>query len=158
MRTIGGAGQHHQVFFDEGLFPSKRSAEDLAGAIEALSLCEFHFEQDSQKLRGIQLADIVAHKCGIMLLHALGYNKKTVIVDEPNDSAYDGLEIDLGFEMWAGMRYAFLFENKPNPKDDFELATVDVFPWGVFIDSNVYRLSASAAMERFGEIYLGCIH
>lgn len=93
-----------------------------------------------------------------MLLDTLGHITKKVIVDAPGDSVYDGLEVELGFEMWASIRYAFLAQNKPNPKDDFDFATVDVYPWGLFIDDSVNSQVSAGAMERFGENYLGCIH
>ena len=107
---------------------------------------------------GIQLADVVAHTCSTMLLETLGHITKRVIVDAPGDSAYDGLEVELGFDMWAGIRYAFLAQNKPNSKDDVDLAKVDVYPWGLFIDESVDSQVSTGAMERFGENYLGCIH
>ena len=107
---------------------------------------------------GIQLADIVAHTCSTMLLETLGHVTKKVILNAPGDSIYDGLEVELGFEMWAGIRYAFLARNKKNPKDDFDLANVDVYPWGLFIDESVSEQISTAAMERFGENYLGCMH
>ncbi|AUQ65709.1 DUF3800 domain-containing protein [Phaeobacter inhibens] len=150
--------QSHTVFFDEGLFRSPKAAADLSDMDPAFARCDFHFEQDSRKHLGIQLADIVAHTCSTMLLDALGYVTKKVVLDAPEDSVYDGLEVELGFEMWAGIRYAFLAQNKKNPKDDFDLATVDVYPWGLFIDESVSGEISAAAMERFGENYLGCIH
>ncbi len=107
---------------------------------------------------GIQLADIVAHTCSTMLLETLGHITKKVIVDAPGDSVYDSLEVELGFEMWAGIRYAFLAQSKPNPKDDFDLANVDVYPWGLFIDKSVNPQISAGAMGRFGENHLGCIH
>ncbi len=107
---------------------------------------------------GIQLADIVAHTCSTMLLETLGHVTKRIVVNAPGDSVYDGIEIELGFEMWAGIRYAFLAMNKQNPKDDFDLAYVDVHPWGLFIDESVNEQVSKAAMKRFGENYLGCIH
>lgn len=151
-------GHDHQIFFDEGLFQSSKAAVALVEDNEALKDCEFHFEQDSRQIMGIQLADVVAHTCSTMLLETLGHITKKVVVNAPNDSVYHGLEIELGFEMWAGIRYAFLSQNKLNPKDDFDLANVDVYPWGLHIDDSVDERIASAAMERFGEIYLGCIH
>ncbi|MBS0126292.1 DUF3800 domain-containing protein [Thetidibacter halocola] len=150
--------QRHQVFFDEGLFSSKKAAYELAGSDVALACCEFHFEQDSRHLLGIQLADIVAHTCSTMLLEKLGHVTKKIVFNNPMDSVYHGLEIELGFEMWAGIRYAFLSQNKANPKDDFDLANVDVYPWGLFVDESVGETISIAAMERFGENYLGCIH
>lgn len=148
----------HEVFFDEGLFPSVRAAEALVENVKVLETCRFHFEQNSQDVIGIQLADVVAHTCATMLLDSLGQISKMIAIDDLSDSAYDGLEVELGFEMWAGIRYAFLKRNKPNPKDDSEFAMVDVFPWGLFIDDSVDKKIASAAMARFSEMYLGCIH
>jgi hypothetical protein len=107
---------------------------------------------------GIQLADIVAHTCSTMLLETLGHITKKVVLNTPGDSLYDGLEVELGFEMWAGIRYAFLAKNKEKPKDDFDLANVDVYPRGLFIDESASEQISTAAMERFGENYLGCIH
>jgi len=152
------AGRQHEVFFDEGLFKQKSAAEAIVAGDAELVGCNFHFEQDSKEIMGIQLADIMAHTCSIMLLEALGDITKKVIVNAPGDSVYDGLEVELGFEMWAGIRYAFLSQNKPNPKDDFDLANVDVYPWGLFIDEGVNERVSHAAMNRFGENYLGCIH
>ncbi|TCS55252.1 hypothetical protein EDD52_1314 [Primorskyibacter sedentarius] len=151
-------GRQHEVFFDEGLFKHKSAAEALVAGDPELAGCIFHFEQDSKAVMGIQLADIMAHTCSIMLLEALGDISKKVIVNAPGDSVYDGLEVELGFEMWAGIRYAFLSQNKPNPKHDFDLANVDVYPWGLFIDESVNERVAPVVMERFGENYLGCIH
>jgi hypothetical protein len=151
-------GTAHEVFFDEGLFPSVKTAQALADSARVLDSCKLHFEQDSKDVLGIQLADIVAHTCGTMLLDALGHISKMIVVDQPGDSTYHGMEVELGFEMWAGIRYAFLSRSKTNPLDDFELANVDVFPWGLFIDESVDEKIASAAMARFGEMYLGCIH
>lgn len=150
--------REHQVFFDEGLFRSTKVAATLVEGVEALDNCEFHFEQDSRSIIGIQLADIVAHTCSMMLLETLGHIKKKIVAQAPGDSVYDGLEIELGFEMWAGIRYAFLSQNKPNPKDVFQIANVDVYPWGLFVDESVDERVASAAKNRFGENYLGCIH
>lgn len=151
-------GQSHEVFFDEGLFQSSKSASQLVEGEPRFRLCKFRFEQDSRKHLGIQLADIVAHTCSTMLLETLGHITKKVVLNAPGDSVYDGLEAELGFEMWAGIRYAFLSNNKPNPKDDLDLASVDVYPWGLFIDESVDERIYSSAMKRFGENYLGCIH
>jgi hypothetical protein len=151
-------GNHHEVFFDEGLFQSTRTAETMVKQDGSLENCEFHFEQDSRNVLGIQLADIVAHTCSMMLLETLGHISKIIVVDDPSDSVYHGLEIELGFEMWAGIRYAFLSQNKPCPKDDLDLANVDVYPWGLFIDNSVDERVTTAAMDLFGENYLGCIH
>ncbi len=77
------AGIQHDVFFDEGLFPSVRSAEALAANDKALKHFNLHFEQNSRNIIGIQLADIVAHTCGTMLLDALGHISKMVVRGGP---------------------------------------------------------------------------
>lgn len=151
-------GQDHEIFFDEGLFQSAKSATDLASREDKFAHCTMHFEQDSSKLLGIQLADLVAHTCSTMLLETLEHVTKKVVLDVPGDSLYDGQEVELGFEMWAGIRYAFLSMAKQYPKDDLDLTTVKVFPWGLFIDESASERIAAAAMQRFGENYLGCIH
>ena len=152
------ADDDHHIFFDEGLFQSSKAAENLTADFKKLGQCAFNFEQDSQQVMGIQLADIVAHTCSIMLLEALGHINKMIVVNAPGDTIYHGLEVELGFEMWADIRYAFLSQGKTNPKDDFDLANVEVYPWGLFIDDSVGKHIASIAMDRFGENYLGCIH
>lgn len=151
-------GRSHDVYFDEGLFQSSKSVSRLVEGEPRFGLCKFHFEQDSRKQLGIQLADIVAHTCSTMLLDTLGQITKQVVLNMPGHSVYDGLEVELGFEMWAGVRYAFLSNSKPNPQGDFDLANVDVYPWGLFIDDGVEERIHNSAMERFGENYLGCIH
>ncbi len=151
-------GSEHQVFFDEGLFSSVDAAQTVAESIGEFPGCTFHFEQDSRKVAGIQLADIVAHTCSIMLLEALGHIDKKIIVNSPGDTAYHGLEIELGFEMWADIRYAFLSQNKKEEDELLGPALVDVFPWGLFIEDSASDEVRAAAMRRFGENYLGCIH
>ena len=151
------AKRQHQVFFDEGLFRSAKAAAALADDIGFAS-CEFHFEQDSRTILGIQLADVAAHTCSTMLLETLGHATKKIVINEPGDTVYHDMEIELGFEMWAGIRYAFLCQNKAGSGADFDFANVDVYPWGLFIDASVSEQIATAAMERFGENYLGCIH
>lgn len=149
-------GQRHDVFFDEGLFPSRLAAEKNANEIVGLEKCTFHFEQDSKSIAGIQVADLVAHTCGIMLLDALGHIDKKVRIK--NSGYPEDDEIDLGFELWASLRYEFLSENKTDFKDEFDMAVVVVQPYGLFIHDSVTDTVAEAARKRFGEMYLGCIH
>lgn len=151
-------GQDHEVFFDEGLFQSTKSATDLASREDKFTQCRMHFEQDSSKLLGIQLADLVAHTCSTMLLETLGHITKRVVLEVTGDSAYDGQEVELGFEMWARIRYSFLSMARQNSNDELDVATVEVFPWGLFIDVSASERVAAAAMRRFGGNYLGCIH
>jgi len=149
-------GQSHQIFFDEGLFSSDKFAEKCLAAIGGVEGCDLHFEQDSRSIIGIQVADLVAHTCGTMLLSALGKKMKTVKFE--NSGYEDDVEIDLGFELWAGVRGAFLSTPKTISKDDIDIAVVDVLPHGLFVDDSVSNKVATAAKKRFGKMYLGCAH
>lgn len=149
-------GQSHQVFFDQGLFSSNKAAVKTSQNIGEFEGCELHFEQDSKSIIGVQLADLVAHTCSTMLLDSLG--KKMKLVKLENSGYDDDVEIDLGFELWAGLRYAFLSTPKTDIKDDFDQATVDVSSYGLFIDDSAGTEVAAAAFMRFSEMYLGCIH
>ena len=148
--------QRHRVYFDEGLFSSERAALQRAAEIGGLNDCAMHFEQDSRIVSGIQIADLIAHTCGTMLLDALGKINKVVYVP---DSGYDDdVEIDLGFEMWAGIRYAFLSVSNGAGIDDEDFAAVLVEPHGLYIDPSASSEVSVAARNRFGSMYLGCIH
>lgn len=148
--------QRHQVFFDEGLFSSEGKGRSIATETGGLDGCTIHFEQNSQRVSGIQVADLVAHTCGTMLLDALGKINK--IVDVPNSGYDDAVEIHLGFEMWAGIRYSFLSVGNGADIDDEDFAVVLVEPHGLYIDPYTSPEVTAAARQRFGSMYLGCIH
>ncbi|MEO9648963.1 MAG: hypothetical protein ABJ360_23270 [Roseobacter sp.] len=60
--------------------------------------------------------------------------------------------------LWTGICYTFLSQNKTNPKYDFDLANVDVYPWGLLVDESVSEEIATATMARFWENHLGSLH
>lgn len=60
----------------------------MACSIGGFDHCTLHFEQDSLKVSGIQLADLAAHYCATMLLETLGLVKKVVRDDEDPGSEY----------------------------------------------------------------------
>ena len=155
------ADRQHRIFFDQGLFSSKKRAMLIARSDASLSNCDFAFEQDSRSLLGIQLADLVAYTCSTMLRETLSPNPKQVTLNCPDDSEHHNLEVPLVFELWAGIRHSFLSIVRPvhpDHSDHSDFGTADVHPWGLFVDESVNTKVASAAMERFGTNYLGCIH
>lgn len=91
-----------------------------------------------------------------MLLDALG--KTSRIVTVPNSGYDEDVEIDLGFEMWAGIRYAFLSVENGAGIDDEDFAVVLVELHGLYIDPSASSEVAATARHRFGSMYLGCIH
>ncbi len=148
------------IFLDQGIFKSKNDL-NYKLIIEALDSdsVKLNLEQDSIKIKGIQLADLVAHTCSIMLKESLGLINKTIKVG--GNSGYDpDTDIEIGFEMWAGIRYNF-FSNPPPHPDEWEsqldcVAIVD--KKGLYISDNCTSDIKIKGKERFGEMYLGCIH
>jgi hypothetical protein len=151
----------HEVFFDQGIFTTanvgEREAQILCSAYPYP--CSFHFEQDSVQILGLQAADLVAHACATMLLAELGIVNKMVKAGE--NSGYDpDLDIELEFELWAGLRYNYFAAPPPSPDTwesqlDFQ---VDVESRGLHIAESCDPEVRNGALCRFGRMYLGCIH
>jgi hypothetical protein len=149
----------HQVFFDQGVFSS--SVAITKGAVENLSefALTYFFEQDSRQVLGLQVADLVAHTCALMLLADLGLAKKTVKAGE--NSGYDpDSDMELEFELWASVRYNFFAAAPPPPNEwksqlDFQ---VDVESRGLHVATTCDTKVRASVLARFGRMYLGCIH
>lgn len=153
-----GSG-HHQVFVDQGIFPTheKRAAIER---IDCADSCTFNYEQDSKKVYGIQLADLSAHVCAIMMKDSLGLITKKVKSGE--NSGYDpDSEMELGFEMFATIRYAFLGVFAPyieEPSNRILQPMLMISDYGLEISSKLDDKIHEAAKSRFESLYLGCIH
>jgi hypothetical protein len=149
--------ERHEAHFDEGVFSSKQEGDRLARAIGSDRYCELQFRQDSRLVRGLQLADLVAHTCATMLLETLGVVTKDVKAGP--GSGYDpDLDLNLGFELWAGIRYQFFNGGLPERAESLEDMVVDVANYGLHIAKTASDELRSAALKRFGESYYGCIH
>jgi hypothetical protein len=150
-------GKDIEIYVDENYFKSKKIGEEFGQKI-GLDNYELFLEVDSIKVKGIQIADLVAHTFATMLLEQLGLIDKKVEAGE--NSGYDpDLEIELGFELWASIRYSII------GKVDMERFEVGdgqpikiTEPYGVYISSFCDENLQKNGKERFGEIYLGCIH
>ena len=145
------------IFIDQGMFSSKDKAVQFISSINCID-CKFHLEQNSIDIKGIQLADLAAHISSIQLKDALGLVTKTVKAG--NNSGYDpDLDIELGFEMWATIRYTFFNEgSKLYTGDPIADATLKVEPYGLYISDLCDENLTEIARSKFGDIYLGCIH
>ena len=153
-----GSG-NHLVFTDKGIFPGFKEQAVIV-PIPGADMCAFHFEQDSKRVCGIQLADLSAHICAIMLKDALGFVTKTVKAGE--NSGYDpDLDIELGFAMFATIRYAFLGVFAPYveaPPSGFLQPMLLISDYGLQVSNKLNANIKSAAAGRFESLYLGCIH
>jgi hypothetical protein len=148
----------HQAFFDQGIFATVAVGKSTAEALSDIALTCF-FEQDSRQVLGLQAADFVAHTCAAMLLAELGFLRKTVKAGE--NSGYDpDSDVELEFELWAGIRYNF-FAAAPPPPDQWKSQLdfrVDVESRGLHVAAACDSGVREAALARFGNMYLGCIH
>ena len=145
------------IYLDQGMFTSKYKAEQLIGKLNFKD-CKFHLEQNSLQVKGIQLADLAAHLASIQLKDALGLVTKMVKAGE--NSGYDpDMDVELGFEMWATLRYTFFNKDSTIFIDDpIANATVKVEPYGLFISDYCDTHLTETARTKFGDVYLGCIH
>ena len=155
----GLAQKPHSVFLDQGITVERGSCTDLLG--EPGAFCEVHQSQDSKLIGGIQLADLTAHLLGGMLLESLGLVSKLVRVGD--NSGYDpDLEIELGFELSASLRYQFFKAPQPNLggilDDPIGDLIFDVENFGLHISDGCPQDLKEAALLRFGTCCLGCIH
>jgi len=145
------------IYIDQGMFASKSKAEQLINSFN-LTDCSFHLEQNSIDVKGIQLADLAAHISSIQLKDALGLVTKTVKAGD--NSGYDpDLDIELGFEMWATIRYTFFNEGSKLYTDDpIADSTLKVEPYGLYVSDLCDKNLTDIVRTKFGDIYLGCIH
>jgi hypothetical protein len=150
--------KNHQVFFDEGIF-CKASALQEARIYCFSQPCQLNVEQHSHNVMGLQVADFVAHSCSIMLLASLGLLNKKVKAGE-NSGYPPDLDVELEFELWASLRYSFFADPAPSPETwESQLDhKVNVAARGLHIAETCDLRLKSAALARFGEMYLGCIH
>ena len=149
----------HSAYFDENIFQNIQEAETISRKLGISEFSNCYFEQDSKIIKGLQIADLVAHTCSIMLLETMGLVTKTVKAGD--NSGYDpDLDIELGFELWAGLRYNFFAKPPPHPDEwrdqiDFKATVQDV---GLYIADNCSAELRARVLDRFAEMYLGCIH
>ena len=155
----------HRIFMDQGLFPNSRRAEEIYATLSLPSNWVRSFEQDSRLIGGLQVADLAAHTCSVMLLEELGVTRKLVRAGE--NSGYEpDLLFELGSEMWTRMRYSFFgyqaafneWQDAGGSIDDAGVPVLDVSRYALHISDRCPPSLQKAARSRFGMNYLGCIH
>lgn len=153
-----GRGRH-KIFIDHEI-ASDEKRQNRFLAVEGAEMCNFQFEQDSKKVGGIQLADLSAHICAIMMKDSLGLITKMVKAGE--NSGYDpDSNMELGFEMFATIRYSFLGICAPYIWEEPQLLLQPLLlisDYGLQISEALPESVKIAAEARFGSLYLGCIH
>ncbi len=155
----GMSGIRQHLHLDRGI-PFESGRREIQSVCDSLGVV-VHLEQDSRLVRGIQVADLVAHTAGIMLLDSLGLVTKTTRVGPEAGYAPD-TEMELGFEMWASLRWHFFSSAEGvaiETDDDIQRAMhVGTEDHALLIASCCPRELHEAAHSRFGSKYRGCIH
>lgn len=149
-------GSPHDIYLDEGIRIENRGI--VVPAFCASLGVHLHTEQDSRLIAGLQLADLVAHTAGIMLLDSLGLVNKVIKVGEESGYPADS-DMELGFALWASLRYRFFLGESLYPGDDdfVRMATIKTEDTALHIASCTPPPLQEAAVSRFGAMYLGCI-
>lgn len=148
----------HKIYIDQGMFLSDKKVKNYITDND-IEGCEIFVEQDSQLVKGIQLADLAAHTAAIIFKEKLGLINKKVILGK--DFGYEpDLEADLGFELWAPIRYCFFRETSPTvcTGDRTNDATLKVEPRGLYVSEYCDAVLAEKARDAFGSVCLGCLH
>ncbi len=139
------------IYFDEGIFKNIKDGQKIASQY-SFDRCNFNFKTSSVTCKGIQLADLVAHTCSVMLLDQMGLINKTIKAGDNSGYAPD-TDIELGFELWASIRGNFFCKQKAVSSPYYI-----VEPYGLYISHLCSNSLSIKARERFGETYRGCIH
>ncbi|HEY6529977.1 MAG TPA: hypothetical protein VIZ65_14910 [Cellvibrionaceae bacterium] len=150
-------GNAHSLYIDENVFMSR----NVQLKLESLGV-NLYLNSDSKKEAGIQLADHASHALGGMLLEEMGLIKKQIKAGE-NSGYHPDQILDLGFELWASLRYALIGDNQyikglSPPPDDPVNPYFMVNSYGLYIAASCAENLESCANKRFGINYLGCIH
>lgn len=140
------------VYMDEGIVKENQLQflRDATG-IEQLDLCKSH------EVNGIQLADLVAALNGVRLREEISQRPKMLQYGE--ESGFDPpIQAELGYELWASLRYSMHRASTPLGEDMPEMAEFPTTGCGLFISDKCSQQLRDAAEKIFGRLYLGCIH
>lgn len=140
------------LYIDQGILDRRALAE--IKKLEVIATAQISY---SHVVHGIQLADLVAGLCGVRLREEISGNPKMLMYGE--DCGYDPpIEAELGFELWATLRYSMLHAPDALGEDMPSMAIFPTRGFG-FISSDMCSDNLREKADRvFGAVYLGCIH
>lgn len=112
---------------------------------------------DSSIVKGVQLADLVAALCGVRLREKISGNAK--ILTYGAESGYEPpIKAELGFELWAKLRYMMCRGDMPIGNSKIEIATFPTIDSGLLLSDQLPERISTIARKTFGQLYLGCIY
>lgn len=138
-----------QVFVDQGILKNRSK---IKGNYGSLNSGQIHWEQDSKRVRGIQLADFAADRVSKIFIQELSSQKKLKLGSRYGYNP--PVEAELGWIFRTSLRWNF-FSIPPHSK---RLSEEGTHLWdGVYLSHLDPRLK-KAASKAFRYIYLGCVH
>ncbi|MEW6595741.1 MAG: DUF3800 domain-containing protein [Thermodesulfobacteriota bacterium] len=161
--------------FDEGMFPSVRSAINAMKKYPELNHLQFHPEQNSKNCLGIQLADALANSMSQIVREAITGKPKFINIGGESSGYPDDTEAELGWTLLMGIRYNFYsrpvlphgydFDPKTDPliySDNEDPVDVSINPeligWGIHLGNDLPKDVKETVEKRLDRIWLGCIH
>jgi hypothetical protein len=147
-----------RAFFDEGVFRSSHHWDDARSSHPALATVLAEPSCDSRVVPGIQVADLVAHTCAVVVLADLGLVSKTVKAG-PNSGYDEDLDLPLEFELWAALRWSFPCKliTDPDLQGAAQSGLVDT-SGAIYVAGNCPAEVRGAAEARYRQTWRGCIH
>ena len=148
-------GHDVDVVFDQGIKTS--NAKNKGKKYKKLSNSTISGNQNSKIMRGLQIADHCAHVASTILLSDLGIVQKKIPAGD--DMPFDPDEmLELEYLLWSDLGYA-LASNIPSypGKDRRPTYFTEFDPFGLYISRACQSSLIEAIVQRFGNIYMGCI-
>jgi len=138
-----------KIYIDEGIISNNEIRN--VSKVDSINICRSH------EVNGIQLADLVAALCGVRLREEISEYPKMLTYG--NESGFDPpIEAELGYELWASLRYSMLKHPEPKGDEMPDMASFETEGYGLFVSPCCSDELSRKARKLFGEVYLGCIH
>lgn len=142
----------NQIFLDEGILTSYE-----VNKLENIHQNTTISESKAHVTLGIQLADLVAAFAGVRLREAISKQPKMLSYGEKY--GYEpAITANLGFELWASLRYGMLSSGSPKGDEPPEMTMFDTEGSVFFLEPTCPDPLAEQAVRLFSTNYIGCIH
>lgn len=167
-------------YFDRGLVASPNVSPRALSESPSFRSARLYFEQDSRQVRGLQVADLVAHCAAQTLREVLAGAWKEIDIGDGPDGLPMGTRTSLGSMLLMSMRYSFfvrplLIGRQPSGEEALMDPVVildeadedlimeiynrpELLGWGVFISEEVSTPLREASEGCFSSLWLGCMH
>jgi hypothetical protein len=109
---------------------------------------------DSRLVAGIQIADCAAHIVSMILLSELGLISKSIKTED----GFPENEVEIAWELWSSIRYSLSSGRPVGGYDDEGWCEPTMVPFGLLVSEGCSEIVRAAIEQRFGTVWVGCIH